>query len=80
MTRRRSSTSNTAAVALVVEVLLLQLTRRLQDNARDMLNFKRQREQLIERLELAKSLAEETAEQGGRGQPRQVEVPRHHEP
>ncbi|MDP9136839.1 MAG: ATP-binding protein, partial [Pseudomonadota bacterium] len=49
----------TAAVALVIEVLLLQLTRRLQDNARDMLNFKRQREQLIERLELAKSLAEE---------------------
>ena len=49
----------TAAVALVIEVLLLQLTRRLQDNARDMLNFKRQREQLIERLELAKTLAED---------------------
>ena len=49
----------TAAAALVVEVLLLQLTRRLQDNARDMLNFKRQREKLIERLELARTLAEE---------------------
>ncbi len=48
-----------AAVALVVEVLLLQLTRRLQDIARDMLNFKRQREKLIERLELARTLAEE---------------------
>jgi two-component system cell cycle sensor histidine kinase PleC len=48
-----------AAVALVVEILLLQLARRLQDNARDMLNFKRQREQLIERLELARTLAEE---------------------
>jgi two-component system cell cycle sensor histidine kinase PleC len=49
----------TGALALIVEVLLLQLTRRLQDNARDTLNFKRQQEQLIERLEVAKTLAEE---------------------
>jgi two-component system cell cycle sensor histidine kinase PleC len=50
---------NIAAVAIVTEVFLLQLTRRLQETARDMLSYKQQREELIERLERAKTSAEE---------------------
>jgi two-component system, cell cycle sensor histidine kinase PleC len=53
---------NIAAVALVTEVFLLQLTRRLQETARDMLTYKQQREELIQRLERAKTLAEEARE------------------
>ena len=51
-----------AAVALVVEVFLLQLSRRLQETAREMLTYKRQREDLIERLERAKHLADDARE------------------
>jgi two-component system cell cycle sensor histidine kinase PleC len=53
---------NIAAVAIVTEVFLLQLTRRLQETARDMLTYKQQREELIMRLERAKILAEEARE------------------
>jgi two-component system cell cycle sensor histidine kinase PleC len=53
---------NIAAVAIVTEVFLLQLTRRLQETARDMLTYKQQREELIARLERAKTLAEEARE------------------
>jgi two-component system, cell cycle sensor histidine kinase PleC len=53
---------NIAAVAIVTEVFLLQLTRRLQETARDMLTFKQQREELIARLERARTLAEEARE------------------
>lgn len=51
-----------ATVALVVEVFLLQLSRRLQETARDMLTYKLQREELIERLERAKTLADDARE------------------
>lgn len=54
--------ANIAAIAIVTEVFLLQLTRRLQETARDMLTYKQQREELIERLERAKTLAEEARE------------------
>jgi two-component system cell cycle sensor histidine kinase PleC len=53
---------NIAAVAIVTEVFLLQLTRRLQETARDMLTYKQQREELIARLERARTLAEEARE------------------
>jgi len=53
---------NIAAVAIVTEVFLLQLTRRLQETARDMLTYKQQREELIGGLERARVLAEEARE------------------
>jgi two-component system cell cycle sensor histidine kinase PleC len=49
---------NVAAIVIVTEGFLLMLTRRLQETARDMLTYKQQREELIERLERAKTLAE----------------------
>jgi two-component system cell cycle sensor histidine kinase PleC len=51
-----------AAIAIVTEVFLLQLTRRLQETAREMLTYKQQREELIERLERARNVAEEARE------------------
>lgn len=62
LTARSMFDANIAAIAIVTEVFLLQLTRRLQETARDMLTYKQQREELIERLERAKSLAEEARE------------------
>jgi two-component system cell cycle sensor histidine kinase PleC len=59
LTARSIFDVNMAAIALVTEVFLLQLTRRLQETARDMLSYKQQREELIERLERARMLAEE---------------------
>lgn len=46
------------AMAIVVEVFLIQLARRLQETARDMLIFKAQRERLIVQLEAAREQAE----------------------
>jgi two-component system cell cycle sensor histidine kinase PleC len=62
LTARSVFDVNIAAVALVTEVFLLQLTRRLQETARDMLTYKQQREELIQRLERAKSAADEARE------------------
>jgi two-component system cell cycle sensor histidine kinase PleC len=53
---------NMAAIAIVTEVFLLQLTRRLQETAREMLTYKQQREELIDRLERSRAAAEEARE------------------
>lgn len=45
-------------IAIIVEVMFIQLARRLQETARDMLIFKAQRERLIGELKAAKDQAE----------------------
>jgi len=45
-------------MAVIVEVFFIQLARRLQENARDMLNYRAQRERLIIELERARDEAE----------------------
>lgn len=51
------------ATAFLVEIFFIQLSRRLQKTARDMLIFKSQREQLIGKLEAAKIEAEKGRQQ-----------------
>ncbi len=46
------------AMAVIVEVFFIQLARRLQETARDMLIFKAQRERLIDQLNSAREQAE----------------------
>ncbi|MGE0212031.1 MAG: sensor histidine kinase [Parvibaculaceae bacterium] len=60
-------------MAFVVELFFLQLSRRLQETARDMLIFKAQREKLIEELKRARDQAEaarERAEEASRSKSR----------
>ncbi len=47
------------ATVFLAEVFFILLAKRLQTTTRDMLNFKSQREQLIAKLEMAKTAAEE---------------------
>jgi len=61
------------AMAVIVEVFFIQLARRLQETARDMLIFKAQRERLIDELHNAREQAEAsraTAEEASRAKSR----------
>ena len=51
-----------AIMAIVIEIFFIQMARRLQETARDMLIFKSQREELIGKLESAKNQADNARE------------------
>ena len=69
-----------AAMAVMTAVFFIQLSRRLEETARDILAYRSQREKLIAELERARDQAERDRKRAEEGEPGQVAVPRYHEP
>ena len=69
-----------AAMAVMTAVFFIQLSRRLEETARDILAYRSQREKLIAELERARDQAERDRKRAEEERAGQVAVPRYHEP
>ena len=69
-----------AIVSLVYIAFLLYMARVFHDVSRVMLLLREEKKDLIERLEIALADAQSARDQGGGCEPRQIAVPRKHEP